>query len=123
MLQKAKDIADIQKLSEEATSGEVESALVTTKGNMYTGVSIKAACGVGFCAEYGAVSNMVTNGETNIRTIVAVYEDGKILPPCGRCRELIYEINPKNIETDIILDEGKVMKLKDLLPERWQDRF
>lgn len=123
MIKKAKNIARIKKLSEEALAGEVGCALVTDKGKVYVGVSIHAACGIGFCAEHTAIASMITKAESRIETIVAVSEDGRILPPCGRCRELILEVNPENIETNIVLGEKKVAKLKDLLPERWQDSF
>jgi len=65
---------------------------------------------------------MVTNGEYRIKKIVAVSGDGAVLPPCGRCRELIYQINEDNWNTEIILGETRVVKLEDLLPEPWQKR-
>ncbi|MCU9602113.1 hypothetical protein OEV75_13000 [Caldibacillus kokeshiiformis] len=49
-------------------------------------------CSIGFCAEHSAITAMVTAGERKIAKIVAVYEDGSILPPCGRCREFISQI-------------------------------
>jgi len=36
---------------------------------------------------------------------------------------LIYQINEENYEAEIILEENKVVKLKDLLPEAWQKKF
>ncbi len=98
-------------------------ALISERGNLYLGVSIHACCGVGFCAEHSAIANMVLNQEYKIKKIVAVFGDGIILPPCGRCREFMYEIDEKNYETDIILDKNRVAKLKDLLPEPWQKKF
>jgi cytidine deaminase len=65
---------------------------------------------------------MLTNGESRIEKIVALDGDGVILPPCGRCREIIYQVNNQNKEADIIL-KNKVMKLKDLLPEIWQEAY
>ena len=75
-------------------------------------------CGIGFCAEVSAIASMTTSGESKIKTIVAVGSDGKILSPCGKCRELMMQINPENKEIEVIL-ENKVLKLKDLLPEYW----
>ena len=42
-----------------------------------------------------------------------------ILPPCGRCREFMYQINSDNLEADVIIGENKVIKLKKLLPHTW----
>ncbi len=63
---------------------------------------------------------MITHGESHIHTIVAVSSKRSILPPCGRCRELIWQIDPKNVETRILLPEGKVATLSQLLPDHWK---
>ena len=37
----------------------------------------------------------------------------------GSCRETIRMINPDNIETLVLLENEKVVKIKDLLPEMY----
>ncbi len=70
------------------------SALLTEAGNVYTGVAISVPCSVGFCAEHSAIAAMFTAGESKIVKIgCCIHEDGSILPPCGRCREFISQIN------------------------------
>jgi cytidine deaminase len=123
LIQKAKKVAKLHRSSEDVRIGDVGCALISEKNNLYLGVSIHACCGVGFCAEHSAIANMVLNQEYKIKKIVAVSGDGAILPPCGRCREFMYEIDKKNYETEIILDKNRVAKLKDLLPEPWQMKF
>jgi cytidine deaminase len=123
LVKKAKQIASLHKISDDVRTGDVGCALLTDKNNVYLGVSIHASCGIGFCAEHSAIANMVTNSEYNIKKIVAVSHDGTILPPCGRCRELIYQINKDNWNSEIIIGKNKVVKLKDLLPHPWQERF
>src|SRR3989344_8018772 len=123
LIQKAKEITKLNKLSDEAVAGEVGSALITDKGNVYTGVSIHAACGIGFCAEHAAIADMLKHGESRISKIVALDGDGVILSPCGRCREIIFQINHKNTETEVIIGENKLVKIKKLLPERWQEKY
>jgi cytidine deaminase len=49
---------------------------------------------------------------------VAVNWDGRVLPPCGRCREFIYQVNDENVDTRVIL-ESRVTTLNELLPESW----
>ena len=66
---------------------------------------------------------MITGGEYKIKKIVAVLEDGKVLPPCGRCREFMYQIDSDNLETDVIVGENKVVKLRELLPYAWDENF
>lgn len=121
LIEKASEVLHWRQLSEECTAGDVSAAVITEAGNIYTGVSISAACGIGFCAEYGAVAQMVLRGETRVQKLVAVSGDGKFMPPCGRCRELLYQIDRKNLAAEIILGLDKTVTLEKLLPERWQD--
>jgi cytidine deaminase len=101
------------------SAASVGAALLTTKGNLYTGVNIDVACGIGFCAEHSAIAAMLKNRETQIEMIVAVNEEG-ILPPCGRCRELMFQINNENIHTKVYLSKEKYVTLDELLPIRWK---
>lgn len=99
--------------------GDVGCALLTDKGNVYLGVCIDTGCGTGFCAEHSAIAAMVTAGEYRIRKIVAVWLDGTdtyVLSPCGRCREFIRQIDPGNMETEVILGSDSVVELVELLP-------
>ena len=101
--------------------GYVGVALLTKDNNVFTGVNLELLCGIGFCAEHSAISEMIKNGETRIQSIVAVTNDNQVIPPCGRCRELMYQIDKENLETDVIIDNnGTTKKLKSLLPNNWQ---
>ena len=91
--------------------------LPTKKGNVYTGICIDIGCGIGFCAEHAAIAEMLKNRETEISMIVAVGSKG-IYPPCGRCRELMYQINNDNIHTEVIIGKDKTITLEGLLPYR-----
>ena len=105
-------------LSEHAEAGGVGAALLTESGAVYRGVCIDAACGIGFCAEHSAIAAMITAGESRIVTMVAVDWDGTILPPCGRCRELVVQVDDGNAATRVILPGG-VKTIRQLLPDHW----
>jgi cytidine deaminase len=119
LIEKAKSVVKSRKIKHGCTVGDVGSALVTEKGNMYLGVSIDTTSGMGFCGEHNAIGTMITNGELKIKKIVAVLKNGTVLPPCGRCREFINQIHKNNINTEIILSKTKTVKLKKLLPNAW----
>ncbi len=121
LIQKARSASRWRQLSDECTAADVCAALVTDKGNLYTGASLSAACGIGYCGETAAIAQMITAGETHIERIVAVSGDGKLMPPCGRCRELLVQIDRGNLDTQVLLEAGRIARLVDLLPERWQD--
>jgi cytidine deaminase len=102
--------------------GGVGAAILTKNHKIYTGISLDNACGIGFCAEHAAVAEMLKNNETEILLCVAVTKRNKILPPCGRCRELLYQINKDNLKANIIVDTDKMVTLNDLFPMQWQER-
>jgi cytidine deaminase len=117
---KAKSVVNPRKLSECAEGGEVGAALLSTGGNIYVGVNIGTACQMGFCAEHAAAAAMVTAGENRVLKMIAVGTDGSIVPPCGRCREFISDLHGENLNTEVMLSEGVILTLRELLPYDWR---
>ena|SRR3989344_7117184 len=118
LINKAKVLVEIKKVS----GGVVKrtgSVLLTNKLKIFIGVSLDLYCGIGFCAEHSAISNMISHSdETQIKTIVAFGD--KIMYPCGRCREMMELIDKRNWNnTEVIISEKKKVKLKELLPYSW----
>jgi cytidine deaminase len=101
--------------------GDVAAALITDAGHRFVGVCIDTGSGTGFCAEHSAIAAMVTAGEYRISAIVAVWRDEQgrlhVLPPCGRCREFIRQVDPANLDTTVVLAGGRTALLRELLPE------
>ena len=125
LIEKAKEIIIKSKPVNLIDTGEVGSALMTSKGNIFQGVCIGHSCGIGSCAEYQAIGNMISNGEKQIKKIVAVWYDKEnrgydVIPPCGKCREMINQTSKKNWDTEIIISSSKKVKLKELLPHPWR---
>ncbi len=122
MIEKAKTVLSPRKLSNHNSAGDVACALLSSNGNLYLGVCIDISSGIGFCAEHSAIAAMLTAGESRIAKIVAISSDGKVLPPCGRCREFMFEIDTTNLTlTDVILGENNVVKLHELLPHPYTE--
>lgn len=106
--------------------GDVAAALDTEDGHRHLGVCIDTGSGTGFCAEHAAIAAMVTAGEYRIARIVAVWRDERgrlyVLPPCGRCREFIRQIDDHNIGTRVVLGRDREVPLASLLPaHEWPD--
>ena len=91
---------------------------MTDKGNIYTGICIVANCGIGFCAEHAAIAEMLKKNESRILKIVATDKNGAV-PPCGRCRELMKQVNYDNLKTKIMISNDKIVELDELLPHVW----
>lgn len=104
------------------TAGAVAAALVTEAGNLYTGINLDLACGIGFCAEHSAVAEMLKQRETVIRRIVAVDEE-RIVAPCGRCRELLVQVDKRNMDCVVLLPDGVAVTLRELLPNAWLEHL
>jgi cytidine deaminase len=124
LIQKAQAVVKPRRIAHGFTVGDVGCALLTGNGNLHVGVCIDTGGGMGFCAEHSAIASMITNGEQRIRKIVAVLGDGKVLPPCGRCREFMRQIEASNMDnTEVLLGRDKTVKLRDLLPHPWDEVF
>ena len=76
---------------------------------------------MGFCAEHAAAAAMLTAGESHIVKMVAINKRGNILPPCGRCREFISQLNDYNIKAEVLINRQRAVKLIDLLPYDWRE--
>lgn len=124
MISEALKVLHPRELSLGNSAGSVGCALLSASGKLYYGVCIDIGCGIGFCAEHSAIAAMITAGETRIAKIVAVAEGNVVLPPCGRCREMMYEIDTSNLEnTEVVLGLKRSVLLKELLPHPYNEAW
>lgn len=100
----------------------VAAALMTAKGTIYTGVSLASSCATGMCAERNAISNMLTNGETEIKKIIAVKDNGKIISPCGVCRECMLQLGDYSKKIEVMISKNEIRKLEELSPDWWGEQ-
>lgn len=114
-------VQNSREISPFVDAGGVAAAIQTDKGSIYVGVCIDTAASLGMCAERNAIANMITNGESRIKKVVAVMRDGKVGPPCCACRELMMQLDRDsgNIEILLDLETERTVKLKELVPEWW----
>ena len=96
LYQEAQKVLNPRKISEWMEAGGVAAAIESSSGKIYTGICVDGACTLGICAERNAIFNMLTNGESEIKRVIAVNWDGKAMPPCGACRELMAQLMPNN---------------------------
>ena len=65
---------------------------------------------------------MITNGEQELKKVVAILPDGSSGAPCGACRELMVQLMPdkyKGIEIMMDYEQERIMTLSELTPEWW----
>ena len=122
MFDAAKAVQNARKISEYVTAGEVSAAILSGSGKIYTGICVDTCSTLGICAERNAIFKMLTNGENEIKKVLAVLPDGKTGAPCGACRELMVQLSPANYkDIEIMLDyeNEKIVNLGALTPEWW----
>ena len=118
----AMKVLNPRKISEWMEAGGVAAAVESESGKIYTGVCVDSACTLGICAERNAIFNMITQGEQRIRRVIAVNWNGKAMPPCGACRELMAQLMPdgyRDIKIMLDYEKEKVLTLGELTPEWW----
>ncbi|OHT23762.1 cytidine deaminase [Providencia stuartii] len=120
LIEIAKKYAKPTVVSHYIESGYVAAALETENGEVYTGISIDTACSLGFCAEHGAVAELLKAGGSVVKAMVAVDSTGNVVPPCGRCRELVSQLSNKNKQTRVAVDNDTEMTLEQLMPFDWK---
>ena len=104
LYERARSVQDARVISPFVDAGGVAAAILTGSGNIYVGVCIDTCCSLGMCAERNAIANMITNGEHEIKKLVAVMGDGSVGAPCGACRELMMQLSPRSSEIEILTD-------------------
>lgn len=118
----AKAAQNARKISDYVTAGEVSAAILSGSGRIYTGICVDTCSTLGICAERNAIFNMLTNGESEIKKVVAVLPNGKTGAPCGACRELMVQLMPesyKDVEIMLDYEQENVITLGELTPEWW----
>ncbi|PHM37010.1 cytidine deaminase family protein [Xenorhabdus innexi] len=117
----ARQLISPTQLNKHVTYGQVAAVIQCESGNVYTGINIDTDCSMGFCAEHSAIADMIKHGENRIVKVIAVNHHGKIIPPCGRCREFISQINRENVQSEIKVNKEQVLRLSELLPFDWKN--
>lgn len=118
----ARKVLKPREVSKIIEAGGVAAAVESVSGKIYVGVCVDTACTLGVCAERNAIFNMITNGEDEIRRVIAIDRDGKAIPPCGACREFMTQLMPenyRNIEIMVDYEKNRVVTLGELTPEWW----
>lgn len=122
LMSAAKSVQNERKISDYIQAGGVAAAVQSASGRIYTGVCIDTCSTLGICAERNAIFNMITNGENEIRRVLAIMPDGRTGAPCGACRELMVQLMPdsyKGIEIMLNYEKGKTVTLGEITPEWW----
>lgn len=96
----------------------VGAALRTASGKVYLGCNIEnCSYGLTVCAERVAVYNAVADGARDFEALAIFTEAEELTPPCGACRQVLWEFSQDLVI--ILANPGgeKELKLSELLPK------
>ncbi len=103
----------------------VGAAVRTDNGKIFTGCNIESASfGLTVCAERVAIWKALSEGERNFTNLAVVADTETLTPPCGTCRQIIWEF-AKHADIVMVNLHGKreEIDIEHLLPRAFDARF
>jgi cytidine deaminase len=75
---------------------KVGAAVLTKKGRIYSGCNVEnSSYGLSNCAERTAIFKAVSEGDRDIVAIAVVGKSEDYTRPCGACRQVMVQFNPR----------------------------
>lgn len=104
---------------------QVGAALLADDGTTVTGCNVESASyGLTICAERVAIVKGVSEGHKQFVCVAVVADTDNPTPPCGACRQLLWEFAP---DAEVILEnlQGKRTRftMRELLPYGFDGGF
>lgn len=104
---------------------KVGAALEDEQGRVFTGCNVEnATYGLTICAERVAVFKAISEGARKFKRIAVAADTDVLTPPCGACRQILWEFCG-DAEMTLINLHGKseTLHLKDLFPRPFDASF
>jgi cytidine deaminase len=99
---------------------KVGAALLTKDGKVYRGCNIEnAAYSMCNCAERTALFKAYSEGDKEFAALAVIADTPRPVPPCGACRQVIFELCPSDMKIILANLNGDIAELtvKELLPK------
>jgi len=103
----------------------VGAALRTEAGKVFTGCNIESASyGLTVCAERVAIWKALSECERDFTDLVIVVDTEQLTPPCGTCRQIIWEYcKHAKITLANLRGQREEVDIGHLLPKAFDARF
>ncbi len=104
---------------------KVGAALETADGQIITGCNVEnASYGLTICAERVAIFKALSEGHRAFTQIVVVADTASPTPPCGACRQIIWEFcGDVDVTMANLFTVTATLRMKDLLPLPFDKRL
>lgn len=96
----------------------VGAALLTKSNRIFVGCNVEnISLGLTICAEQAALAAAVATGDVDVVAVAVISDSTHPIVPCGRCRQLLAEFNPRLEVISSTLDgQTQTFVLDELLP-------
>ncbi|HTA68579.1 MAG TPA: cytidine deaminase [Bryobacteraceae bacterium] len=104
---------------------KVGAAIEDETGRIFTGCNVEnATYGLTICAERVAVFKAISEGARKFTRIAVAADTGVLTPPCGACRQILWEFCG-DAELTLVNLQGKTetFRLKELFPRPFDGSF
>lgn len=104
---------------------QVGAAVEGESGDIYIGCNVESASyGLTVCAERVAIWKGISRGEKRFKQIAVVVDTEELTPPCGVCRQIIWEFCG-NVPVILANLHGKseTIMMGELLPRAFDSKF
>lgn len=103
----------------------VGAAIEDENGRVFTGCNVEnATYGLTICAERVAVFKAISEGAAKLRHVVVVADTKTLTPPCGACRQILWEFcGDAALTLANLSGQIETMSLKEIFPRPFDASF
>lgn len=103
----------------------VGAAVETDDGEIIAGCNIETATyGLTLCAERVAIFKAVSDGKRDFKRIAVVADTDRLTPPCGSCRQIIWELcGDVPVVMTNLAGKTETIQMHELLPNAFDEKF
>lgn len=104
---------------------KVGAAIEDEHGNIYTGCNVEnASYGLTLCAERVAVFKAISEGAGRLLRIAVVADTPKLTPPCGACRQILWEfMADAELTLANLQDQRETIRLSSIFPRAFDASY
>jgi cytidine deaminase len=104
---------------------KVGAALLAADGTVFTGCNVEnASFGLTMCAERIAIFKAISEGKSEFKALAVSADTDKLTPPCGACRQVIWEFcGDIPVTLSNLKDRSRTVMMSEILPNAFDGSF
>jgi cytidine deaminase len=104
---------------------KVGAAIEDENGRVFTGCNVEnASYGLSVCAERAAVLKAISEGAGKLKRIAVVADTETLTPPCGACRQILWEFcGDAELTMANLSDKQETVSVEQIFPRPFDASF